>query len=186
LSDLGELVGELLIEPNPVLGINVEPIMRVAPTGAVVERKRSTADREGPEGVLERVIQPDQALLVDADTGCVRATRSAGGCIEILGYTAVCSRLCGSRIEHADGTGKTLRPPDVAVLICRDQVGGEAGSCCWGISYLVLVQHTLGCVLSDQGHGIGIFGKPDVVGGVHRNAIWVTVGCRSRDFVKRP
>src|SRR5438270_319792 len=64
LHNLRQPVREFLVEPDPVLRVHVEAVMRMTATWAVVEGERPAADREGAERVLQRVIEPDEVVLV--------------------------------------------------------------------------------------------------------------------------
>ena len=59
------------------------------------------------------------------------------------------------------------------------QAAGRVGA------YLVFVQDTTTGVFADQRNGWVVFGKPDIIGGVHHDAVGIAIAGRGRDFLNR-
>src|SRR5205085_9402572 len=62
-----EAVRELLVEPDPILRVDIEPVVRMSAAGTLEEPERPSGHGERAEGVLERVIEPDEAVVIRAD-----------------------------------------------------------------------------------------------------------------------
>ena len=104
--------------------------MRVASTGAIIEREGPPANRKGTKSILQRIIQPDQTLLIAADTRGMRTTTATSRGIVIFSHTIIRSRLSSSEIQYSNSTDPALGPPDITIRISRNQVRSQTGTTC--------------------------------------------------------
>src|SRR5215469_18970979 len=91
LGRLSKLVSKLLVEPDPILPIDIQTIMGMTTRGGgVVEGERTGPTcRERTKNALQRVVKPDIPVAIDADPGGMRVTGSAHQRIEILTDTLI-------------------------------------------------------------------------------------------------
>src|SRR5260370_24871036 len=86
LDRLSKLVSKLLVEPDPILPIDIQAIMGMTIRGGgVVEGERTGPTCcERTNNALERVVKPDIPVTINADPGGMRATGTAQQWVEIL------------------------------------------------------------------------------------------------------
>src|SRR5258708_3448229 len=119
-----ERVRELFAQPDPILLIDVEAVVRMA--ACRIERERTSANRERTKLILHRVVKPNQALAIGFDARGMLAAIATGRGIRVFGHPVIRPRAGSGDIQRADGRDPAFGPPDVAVWIDRDQVRNQA------------------------------------------------------------
>lgn len=86
LYRLSKLVNKLLVEPDPILPIDIQTVMWMTIRGgSVVDGERTGSTRwERAKNALVRVVKPNIALAINADPGSMRTTAATTQWIEIL------------------------------------------------------------------------------------------------------
>ena len=124
--------------------------MASARTG--IEGEEASGDLKGAERVLQRIVQPDQAVAVDADAGCVRSTTPAGRRIAEFDHGRVGPGYGGKWIDPTDRMDPPLRPPDMSIRGNGVEMGRQTCARGRSVPDLVLLQDPEIGVFTNQCH----------------------------------
>ena len=104
LGRLSKLVSKLLVEPDPILPIDIQAIMGMTIRGGgVIEGERTGPTcRERTKNALERVVKPDIPVTINADPRGMRATGTAQQRIKVLTDPLIRPGYCLCNVQLGD------------------------------------------------------------------------------------
>src|SRR5437764_9912653 len=179
LYRLGKLVSKLLIEPDPILPIDLQPIMWMTIRGGgVVDGERTGSSHcERAKNALVRVVKPNIPVAIHANAAGMRATGTTTERVEILADPLIRPWHCLCNLQFSNCRHEPCCPPDIPIVINGDQVRRQPAT--GRVAYLILQQRTTAGILTNEGDRRVVLGKPDIVVGINRDAIGHAVrgGC---------
>ena len=156
--------------------------MWICRCGCRVHAKRArTALWKGAKQPLLGIVKPDLTVSINPDSRGVRGTRLTGTRVGIFTDPIICAWHGLRNVKFPDHPDPPFGPPDIAIGIDGGEVWRQAAGRVG--AYLVFVQDTTTGVFADQRNGWVVFGKPDIIGGVHHDAVGIAIAGRGRDFL---
>lgn len=100
-------------------------------------------------------------------------TGRAGSRVAIFGDSIVRSRDSLLDLKFANHANPAFCPPDVAILVDRNHVRGQAAG--WIGTYRIFQHFPFRRMLADTRHRAVIFGEPDIIFGIDRDAVGLAI-----------